>query len=60
MWLPLLGTAGLTNSFLRKNWCCMYGSSQQGFQHAFDRFSAAYDQAVAKISTKKIEVLCLS
>jgi len=38
----------------------MHGSSQQGLQHAFDRFSAACDQAGTKISTKKIEVLCLS
>jgi len=38
----------------------MRGSSQQGLQHAFDRFSAAHDQAGTKISTKKIEVLCLS
>jgi len=35
-------------------------SSQQGLQHAFDRFSAACDHAGTKISTKKIEVLCLS
>ena len=32
---------------------------QQGLQHAFDRFSAACDQAETKISSKKIEVLCL-
>jgi len=38
----------------------MRGSSQQGLQHAFDRFSDACDQAGTKISTKKIEVLCLS
>jgi len=38
----------------------MRGSSQQGLQHAVDRFSAACDQAGIKISTKKIEVLCLS
>ena len=35
---------------------CMCGSSQQGLQHAFDRFSAACDQAGTKISSK-IEVL---
>ena len=38
----------------------MRGSSQQGLQHAFDRFSAACNQAGMKISTKTIEVLCLS
>jgi len=37
----------------------MRRSSQQGLQHAFDRFSAACDQAGTKISTKKIEALCL-
>jgi len=38
----------------------MRGSSQQGIQRAFDRFSAACDQAGTKISSEKIEVLCLS
>jgi len=38
----------------------MRGSSQQGLQHAFDRFSAACDQAGTKISTGKIAALCLS
>jgi len=38
----------------------MRGSSQQGLQHAFGRFSAACDQAGTKFSAKKIEVLCLS
>jgi len=33
--------------------------SQQGLQHAFDRFSAACDQAGTKIISKTIEVLCL-
>jgi len=37
----------------------MRGSSQQGLQHAFDRFSAAFEQAGKKISTKQFEVLCL-
>jgi len=46
--------------FLRTNWYCMHGSSQQGLQHAFDRFYTACDQAGTKISAKKIEVLCLS
>jgi len=46
--------------FLRTNWHWMRGSSQQGLRHAFDRFSAACDQAGTKISTKQIEVLCLS
>jgi len=36
----------------------MHGSSQKGLQHAFDRFSAACDQAGTKISSKTIEVLC--
>jgi len=38
----------------------MRGSSQQGLQNTFGRFSAVCDQAGMKISTKKIEVLCLS
>jgi len=38
----------------------MRGSSKQGLQHAFGRFSAACDQAGTKISTKQFEVLCLS
>jgi len=42
------------------NWYCTRGSSQQGLQLAFNRFSASCDQAGTKISTKKIEVLCLS
>ena len=37
----------------------MRGSSQQGLQHAFDRFSAACNQAGTKISSKRIEALCL-
>jgi len=37
----------------------MRGYSEQGFQHAFDRFSAARDQAGTKIISEKIEVLCL-
>jgi len=38
----------------------MHGSSQQGLQLAFDRFSAACDQEGTKISSKKIEeALCL-
>ena len=37
----------------------MSGSSQEGFQHAFDRFYAACVQAGTKMSAKKIEVLCL-
>jgi len=38
----------------------MHGFSQQGVQHTFDRFSAVYNQPGTKISTKKIDVLCLS
>jgi len=38
----------------------MRGSSQQGLQHTFDRFSDACDRAGTKISTKTTEVLCLS
>ena len=34
-------------------------SSQQGLQHALDRFSAACDRSGMKISTKNIEVICL-
>jgi len=37
----------------------MRGSSQQGLQHAFDRFSTACEQAGTKISSKKTEVLIL-
>jgi len=58
--LSQLGTAGWTVCFLRTNWYCMRGSSQQGLQHAFDRFSAACYQAGTKISTETIEVFCLS
>jgi len=35
-------------------------SSEQGLQHAFDRFAAAWDQARIKTSTKNTEVLCFS
>jgi len=59
MRVSLLGRVGLT-VFLRTNWCCMRGSSQQGLQRAFDRFSVMCDQAGTKISTTKIEVLCIS
>jgi len=38
---------------------CMRRSSQQGFQLELDRFSAACDQEGTKISSEKIEVLCL-
>jgi len=38
----------------------LLASSQQGLQHALDRFSAAYNRARMKISAKKTEVLCLS
>jgi len=38
----------------------MRGPSEQGLQLTFDRFSAASDQEGTKISTKKIEVLCLA
>jgi len=58
--VSLLGTAGCTVCFLRTNWYCMRGSSQQGLQLAFDRFSAARDQAGTTISTEKIEVSYLS
>ena len=37
----------------------MRESSQQGLQHAFDRFSVVCDQEGTKIRSKKIEVLCL-
>jgi len=38
---------------------CMRGSSQQSLELAFDWFSAACDQEGTKISSEKIEVLCL-
>jgi len=34
----------------------LLASSQQGLQHALDRFSAASDRAGMKINTKKTEV----
>ena len=47
------------NRFLfAENWYCVRGYSQQGLQHAFDRFSTACDQAGTKSSAKKIEELC--
>jgi len=45
---------------LLANWYHMRGSSQQGLQLTFDRFSAACDQKGTKISSKKIEVLFLA
>ena len=36
----------------------LLASSQQGLQHALDRFSAACDRTGMKITTKKTEVLC--
>jgi len=38
----------------------MCGTSEQGLQLTFDRFSAACDQEGTKINSKKIEVLCLA
>jgi len=38
----------------------MHGSSQHGLQLAFDQFYAACDQEATNISTKTLEVLCLS
>jgi len=38
----------------------MRGSSEQGLQLTFNRFSAACDQEGTKISSNKIEVLCLA
>ena len=58
--VSVLGTAGWNVCFLRTKWCCMRGPSQRDLQDAFDRFSAACDQEGTKISSKKIEVLCLS
>ena len=52
--VSLLEAAGWTICFLRTNWYCMRGSSQQGLQHAFDRFSAACDQTGKKISAEKL------
>ena len=45
---------------MRANWCCMRGSSQQGLHQVLDRFSAACEQEGSKISSEKIEVLCLA
>ena len=53
------GNCRMNLCFLRTNWYSMRGSSQQGLQHAFDQFSAACDQEGTKISSEKIEVLCL-
>jgi len=38
---------------------CMRGSSQQGLELTFDRFSAACDQEGTTISSEKIKALCL-
>ena len=38
----------------------LLASSEQGLQHALQRFSAAWDEAEMTISIKKSEVLCLS
>ena len=57
--MSLLGSAGWTVCFLRTNWYYIRWSSQQGLQHAFDRFSVACDQAGTKISTKKLRY-CVS
>jgi len=51
-----VGNCKTNRLFLRKNWYCIRGSSQQGLQHAFDRFYAACDQEATKIRSKKIEV----
>jgi len=58
--VSLLGTAGWTVCFWRKNWYCMR-RSQHGLQHAYFQFSAACDQegTGTKISTKKMEAMCL-
>jgi len=43
------------------NWYCMCGSSEQGLQLTFDRFSAACDQEETKISSKRLRYyVCLS
>jgi len=36
----------------------LHTSSQQGLQHALDRFSAACDRTGMKISIKNTEVVC--
>jgi len=54
-----VGNCRINRLFLRTNWYCMCGSFQQGLQHIFDRFYAAYDQTGTKFSTKEIEILCL-
>jgi len=51
-----IGNCRMNRLLLRTNWYCMHGSSQQGLQHTFDRFSAACDPAGTKISTKKIKI----
>jgi len=52
-----VGNCSMNRLLLRTNWCYIRESSQQGLQHAFDRFSAACDQAGTKISSEKIEAL---
>jgi len=47
-----LRVAGSTVGFLRKILYC-FSSSQQGLQHALDRFSAACNQAKMKITIEK-------
>jgi len=46
------------NRLLFADGLVLLASSQQGLQHALDRFSAACDRAKMKISAKNTEVLC--
>jgi len=54
-----LGVAGSTVWFLQRICIATVASSQQGFQNTLDQFSAVYNHARLKISTKKTEVLCV-
>ena len=57
--MPQLGAAGSIH-LLFADGLVLLSSSQKGLQHAFNRLSAACNQAGMKISTKKTVVLWLS
>ena len=57
----MLEAAHSTIRFLCTIWYCLVvASSEQGLQHALDRFSAECYQVGMKINTEVPEVLCLS
>jgi len=50
----------MVNRLLFADHVVLLESSEQSFLHAVDQFSAACDKTAMNISTRKIEVLCLS